>query len=197
MKSPGPGGLRHRSLPGPPVLGRQGPRTRPAAAAVTGTSQPAQDVAPAPGGEAQQRREEFVSERDRKAFRLSAGSRPTRVSCRVLSVVSPCRDRRSVLRDDDGTGDLEQLVDGVRRDRQHAVDRAIPRLVRVETDGVLGARREVGGPVRVGQLPRLGRPQEVVDELRRCLDERVVPREVQQEDISEGSLGRSDLGRSR
>ncbi len=63
-----------------------------------------------------------------------------------------------------------------------------PRLVRVEPDCVLGAGGEVGRPVRVGQLPGLRRAQQVVAELRRALDERVRPRQVQLEDVLEPAL---------
>ncbi len=88
-----------------------------------------------------------------------------------------------------GPGDLEQLVDRVGGDPEHAVDLRVAGLVRVQADGVLGARREVGRPVRVGQLPGLLRAEQVVGQLRRRLDERVVPGQVEQEDVLERPLG--------
>ena len=88
-----------------------------------------------------------------------------------------------------GPRELEQLVDGVGRDPEHAVDVAVAGLVRVQLHGLLGAGREVRRPVRVGQLPGLLRAEQVVHQLGRRLDEGVVPGQVERVDVLELSLG--------
>ena len=70
----------------------------------------------------------------------------------------------------------------------HAVEPRVAGLVRVQAKGVARARRVVGRPVGVGELPGLLRSQEVVREGARRLDARVVPREVERGDVLEAPL---------
>ncbi len=65
----------------------------------------------------------------------------------------------------------------------------VARLVLVEADGVPGAGGEVRGPVRIGKLPGLLLAQQVVVQLLRALDERIVPRQVDVGDVLERALG--------
>src|SRR5450756_2196393 len=109
--------------------------------------------------------------------------RPPRSTQSRSSAASDVYKRQ--LRDRDRAGHLQELVDGVCGDGQDAVDLRVAGLVRVEPDRVLRAGGEVWRPVRIGQLPGLLVAQQVVVELLGALDERVAPRQVQQEDVLE------------
>ncbi len=145
-----------------------------------------------PGREGEQAGEEPVGEGGQERLAVLARLRDARELERLEGGLAR-RDRRVVLGHADRAGDLEELVDRVGGDPQHPVDPAVARLVGVQPEGIPGAGREVGRPVRVGQLPGLVPAEQVVGQLLRRGDERVVPGQVQQEDVLERSLGHAAL----
>ena len=147
-----------------------------------------EDVDPSFGWQAEEAVEQSVGEGRQEGLSVLARSRDARELEGLERRLARTRSVASYSGTAIGPVTFEQLIDRVGRDAEHPVDLVVAGLVGVQPEGVLGARREVGGPVRVRELPWLLRAQEVVGQLAGRLDVGEVPREVQEEDVAERPL---------
>ena len=104
---------------------------------------PTEEVGPSSRRQGQQAGEEAIGERGEEGLSALARLRDPRELERFQRRLAGS-ERRVIFGNRDRTRHLEDLVDGERRDRQDAVDPVVAGFVRVESDGVFGARGKSG-----------------------------------------------------